>query len=285
MLKLETAHLDETVAKNARHYDQKYSSVDVDYILKRVQDIDRFLDDAIRTDTSWHGLYQDDFANSLSGKRVLELGCGDGLNAIIMAKLGAEVVANDISSESGRIIVQAAERLGLKNIQPLVGDFATVPVESRSFDVVVGKAFLHHLTHEVESEYFVKISRILKSNGEARFFEPAVNSIWLDNLRWMTPVPGRPSSLSRSAFAAWKANDPHPDRDNSSKHYQELGAKYFRDVSVRPIASLERLCRLMPNGKWNRSYRRWAHRAETRLPMFFRKFAARSQSIVFRNPR
>ena len=202
-----------------------------------------------------------------------------------MAKLGADVVANDISSESGRIIQQAASELGLQNLRPLTGDFATLPIEEHSFDIVVGKAFLHHLTHEVETEYLAKVSRLLKRGGESRFFEPAVNSQWLDQLRWMVPVSGRPSSLSRKAFAAWKASDPHPDRDNSSEHYQKLGETYFNDVFVRPIGSIERLCRIMPKGKWNRSYRRWAHRMETKLPMFFRRLAARSQLIVFRNPR
>lgn len=285
MLAPTTTNTTENVAKNTEHYDQKYRSTNVGCVVKIASNYENFLADAIKTDTSWHGLYQDGFAEQLSGKRVLELGCGDGLNAIIMAKLGAEVVANDISSESGRIIIQAAKELGLNNIRPMTGDFAEVPIEDRSFDFVVGKAFLHHLTMELESEYLQKVSRILKRDGEARFFEPAVNSRLLDDLRWMVPVPGRPSSLSRKAFSAWKELDPHPDRDNSSRHYQNQGEKYFQKVHVRPIGSIERLCRLMPKGKFNRSYRRWAHRTEAFLPMFFRRFAARSQFIVYRIPR
>ena len=275
----------ETLARNEEHYDEKYKSVNVDCVVRIVKNLESFLEDAIKTDTSWHGLYQNDFAKHIVGKKVFEIGCGDGLNAIIMAKLGAEVVANDISSESGRIILQAAKTLGLNNIKPLTGDFASISMDSHQFDIVVGKAFLHHLTHEVEDQYMSKIQRILKPGGESRFFEPAVNSLWLDNLRWMIPVSGRPSSLSRKAFAAWKATDPHPIRDNSSSHYLMLGEKYFEDVSVQPIGSIERLCRLLPKGQLNRRYRRWAHRMERRLPMFFRAFAARSQSIIFRNPR
>jgi ubiquinone/menaquinone biosynthesis C-methylase UbiE len=275
----------QNVAKNTEHYDQVYRSVNYGCVVRIARNVDSFLADAIKTDTSWHGLYLDGFADKIRGKKVLELGCGDGLNAIIMAKLGADVFANDISSESGQIIIHAANELGLTNVRPLTGDFAAIPMEDRSFDFVVGKAFLHHLTEELEAEYMDKVRRVLKKDGEARFFEPAVNSLLLDKLRWMVPVSGRPSSLSRKAFAAWKANDPHPDRDNSSRHYQKFGERFFESVSIRPIGSIERLCRLLPKGSFNRSYRRWAHRMESSLPMVFRQLAARSQSIIYRIPR
>ncbi len=275
----------QTLLRNEQHYDEKYKHVNVECIVRTARNIKTFLDDAIKTDTSWHGLYRDDFASRVVGKRVFEIGCGDGLNAVILAMLGAEVVANDISTESGRIIEQAAKELELDNLSALTGDFAAIPVQTSHFDFVVGKAFLHHLTHEVEEEYLSKMRSLLKPNGEARFFEPAVNSLWLDQLRWMVPVSGRPSSLSRKAFLEWKSLDPHPDRDNSSTHYRRLGSKYFQEVSVEPIGSIERLCRLLPKGKFNRAYRRWAHRMEVILPMQFRDLAARSQSIVYRLPR
>lgn len=270
--------------KNEQHYDAKYAAVNVGCLVRTVRNLQNFLSDAILTDTSWHGLYQGGFAEQLRGKRVLELGCGDGLNALVMASLGAEVIANDISTESGRIIRQAASELGLKNIHAATGDFQHLRFEPRSFDWVVGKAFLHHLTHELEAAYLAKAATLLTDEGEARFFEPAVNSQFLDRLRWMVPVSGRPSSLSRRAFAAWKQSDPHPDRDDSSAHYRDFGRRYFQQVQTVPIGSIERFCRLMPKGKFNRAYRRWAHRTEVRLPMPFRELAARSQLIVYRRP-
>ncbi|MGE0757693.1 MAG: class I SAM-dependent methyltransferase [Pirellulaceae bacterium] len=275
----------DNTAKNTQHYDQRYRSVRVDCIVNIVRGFQVFLDDAVQTDTSWHGFYKHGFAQRLAGKRVLELGCGDGLNALIMASLGAHVVANEISAESMRIVTEAAATLNLSNVETLLGDFGELSIEERAFDFVVGKAILHHLTHDIEEAYVGKITRILKPTGEARFFEPAVNSRVLDAIRWLVPVPGRPSMLSRKAFAAWKAADPHPDRDNSSAHYRRLGNKYFDKVDIEPIGSLERLCRWMPRKGWSRAYRRWAHRVEVRLPQTFRNFAARSQLIEYRLPR
>lgn len=271
--------------RNIEHYDSVYSQVKIDSIVDKVRNLESFLDDAIKTDTSWHGLYQDDFAGRLRGKKVLELGCGDGLNALIMAALGAGVVANDISHESDKIIRESVRILQLDHIESVTGDFSDLSFEPQSFDFIVGKAFLHHLNHDLEDIYLRKVAGLLKPVGEARFFEPATNSRFLDNLRWIIPVPGRPSILNRKAFDEYKRQDPHPDRDNSSEHYMQCGRRYFGDVRITYVGSIERLCRLLPPGKFNRSYRRWAHRAEVKLPKWFRHRAARSQLIVYSHPR
>jgi SAM-dependent methyltransferase len=277
--------LHDNITTNKNHYDHVYSKIHVDEVVRKVDNLDAFLSDAIRTDTSWHGLYHGNFRETIAGKRVFEIGCGDGTNALIMAAIGAEVVANDISHMSSEIIIAAADRLGLSNISTVVGDFSTISFDMHSFDFVVGKAFLHHLTHELEEQYVRKICTILKQNGEARFFEPAVNSHFLDQIRWMIPVGSRPSILNRARFAEWKAKDPHPERNNSTTHFVALGRQFFHDVEAVYIGSIERLHRLLPSGTFNRSFRRWAHAAEEHLPNSFRRVAARSQLLVYRNPR
>ncbi len=60
-------------------------------LVRKVRDVDGFLRDATRTDTSWAALYDANFAGRLPGSRVLEIGAGDGLNALVMAALGAQV--------------------------------------------------------------------------------------------------------------------------------------------------------------------------------------------------
>jgi SAM-dependent methyltransferase len=230
-------------------------------------------------------LYKNDFAAHIAGKRVLELGCGDGLNALIMACSGADVIANDISSESEKLIREAASILHIDNIQPISGNFADLPFERHSFDVVVGMAFLHHLIHELEASYLSKIAQILKTEGEAYFCEPAVNSPLLDMVRWMVPVRGQPSILNRKAFARWKAQDPHPDRDNSSDHFFRIGRMYFKEVQIEPYGSIERFGRIIRRRNFRRQYIRWARRMDTKLPMAFRRKAARAQLIVYRYPR
>jgi 2-polyprenyl-3-methyl-5-hydroxy-6-metoxy-1,4-benzoquinol methylase len=278
-------------AFNKCHYDLVYSEVSVDRrveLLQRWRQVDAsfqsWFEDATATHMSWHGFYYQDFASALRGRRVLELGSGDGLNATVMAMLGAEVTATDVSTESVRIIEQIASRAGLTHLRALRGSMEELRGEEGSFDYVVGKAFLHHLPHPVEASCLEQAARLLRPTGEARFFEPAVNSALLDRVRWIVPVPGRPSALSRRAFKRWKAEDPHPERDNSSDHYSAVGGLFFREVHIVPMGSLERFYRLMPRSRLQRRYRQWSHRLDERLPMWLRWKAARSQLIVFRRP-
>ena len=271
---------------NKQHYDHSYSDVDVSAIVAKVRDVDRFLDDATVTDATWVALYQGDFRARLRGADVLELGAGNGLNALVMAALGARVVAVDISEVTPRIIADAAGRLGLTgSITALAGDFADMHFPRDSFDFVVGKAFLHHLTHEVEDRYLRNTAAVLRATGEARFTEPAINSRVLDAMRWMVPVPGRPSRLNARAWARYKAEDPHPDRDNSSQHYRDAGLRYFEDVRTIPLGGLHRLYRLLPKGEFNRAFRRAAFRAERLLPAPVQSKIAEGQVVIMRRPR
>jgi len=273
----------ENIEKNRLHYERVYRNADVESIIRKVRNLAGFLDDATRTDTSWHAMYQFNFAGCLPGKRVLELGCGDGMNALVMAALGADVTGVEIAERSAELISRANAVLGLP-VRVRVGDFLRMGIAERSFDYAIGKSFLHHLTHEEEDAYLAKIATLLADSGEARFFEPAVNSRALDFLRYAVPVPGRPSLLQRRAFAGWRADDPHPPRDNSTRHYMDNGKKFFRETDCVLIGSIERLHRLLPAGNFNRRFRRWAHRVETSLPFAFRYVAARSQTIIYRGP-
>lgn len=271
--------------RNIDHYDGVYRQIRGQEIANKLADFRAYLDRVTRSDTSWRGMFWDGFADRLAGKRVFEIGCGDGTNALVMAALGAEVVAHDISDESARILEEAAAALGLRNVTALTGDFEALEIPRESFDIVVGKALLHHLPQAVEARYLDRLAGLLKDGGEARFVEPAVNSPALDRLRWMFPVPGRPSSLQTRAFREWKAKDPHPERDNSSEAFRRSGLRYFESADIVPMGGLERFSRWLAAGSTERAFREWSHRAEGRLPMAVRRRIARSQLIVYRGPR
>jgi SAM-dependent methyltransferase len=277
-------HVDNT-DKNKQFYDNLYAQTDVAALVTRVRNLDSFIADAVITDTSWHGLYYGNLHTRLKGLRVLELGAGDGLNALVMAALGAHVVAVDISEVTPVIIQKAARELGLEDrIEGHAGDFLAMEYPAASFDLVVGKAFLHHLDHATEERFMRATARVLKPGGEARFFEPATNSPLLDALRYMIPVPGRPSSFDKAAFQKWKDADPHPDRDNSSAHYRETAGTQFKTVETVCIGGLERFHRIFPIPQWERPFRRLAFRLEKALPSGVNEFFARSQVIICAQP-
>lgn len=273
-----------TLAANLAYYDKEYGQLRLDRLLDKLQRWQEVFRELTTTHVTWHSMYRGAFAERIAGRRVLELGSGDGLNALMMARLGAHVTAIDISPHSERIIREVEARLGVQEVVAVTGDFAQLEFPATSFDFVVGKDFLHHITHEQENAYLEKVVRVLKPSGEARFCEPAVNSAVLDAIRWIVPVPGRPSVLARRAFRKWKADDPHPDRAQSSRHYRENGARFFEEVEIVPFGSFERFHRVLPPGI-NRPFRRRAHVLEEGLPHWFRSWAARSQLIIYRRPR
>lgn len=272
--------------KNKSHYDTHYSAFRVERILDKLHHLDHFLNDAIQTDTSWLCMYQNNFKSYLKGKKVLELGCGDCTNAAVMTALGAEVWANDISDKAEEIINELNSKVDFKYpITFIKGNFLELNLPQIKFDIVVGKAFVHHLTPEQEIEFLRRISSILKPEGMVRYVEPAINSKLLDNLRWMVPVKGRPSSFQRKKFKEWVTNDPHPVRDNSGEHFKTLGEKWFKEVEITPVGAIERFHRLFPNSSWNRAFRRKAFKMEQYLPHLLKYKFARTQTIDYRFPK
>lgn len=275
----------ENQQKNKHHYEPLYNSGHVRNILHWINHLHAFLDSSTTTETSWFAIYKNNFKDCIPGKKILEMGCGDCTNAAVMAALGAEVYANDIADSSGKIIELLNQNFEFQHpIKFIPGDFIENDLEGNQFDFVIGKAFLHHLELPLEEKFLAETARLLKSDGEARFFEPAVNSTLLDKLRWYIPVQNRPSKWSKKKFQIWKANDPHPDRTFSSKHFEKAGKFYFGEVEIHPVGTLERFSRFFKWGNRKNKFKKWALNAEAFLPSFFNKKFTRSQLIIYRRP-
>jgi SAM-dependent methyltransferase len=80
----------------------------------------------------------------LRGKRVLDVGCGDGINSVLFAKMGAEVTGLDLSPRS---IEAANERARVNQVKAsfVCGALETTELSSSQFDVIWCDAFLHHV--------------------------------------------------------------------------------------------------------------------------------------------
>ncbi|MBV1924495.1 MAG: class I SAM-dependent methyltransferase, partial [Flavobacteriaceae bacterium] len=132
-----TPSSEEVTQKNKLHYDKLYANVNIKRILRIVKDVHAYLNDVTTVDTSWVCMYYGDFAKDLKGKKVLELGCGNCNNAAVMAALGAEVYANDISSKSGDIINKLNNEVTFDfPIKYINGDFLKADFSELDFDYV-----------------------------------------------------------------------------------------------------------------------------------------------------
>lgn len=119
------------------------------------------------------------------GKTILEYGCGDGSNTVLLAHRGAHVISLDLSPE---LIGVARARLRVHGIDSgtsfIVGSAHHVPLPDDSVDVVFGIAILHHLDLALSAG---EVKRILKKGGIAIFQEPVRNSWLLRAVRHLIP--------------------------------------------------------------------------------------------------
>jgi|GEM_PF-1598784 len=273
---------------NKHYYEQFYSKIDIQGNIYRAQNYQAMFKKYMNNGAfGFREFYFDNLIYTLANKKVLELGFGDGLHTLLLAQYGAQVTAVEISSTACEALDIAAHKLGINNqITIKCGDFKTMDLQTSHFDYVFGKAFLHHLTEEQELVYLQKIACLLHAKGEARFSEPAVNSVVLDQIRWMIPVSGRPSKLQKKAFEQWKKNDHHPDRDNSSLHFKTIGNKFFKQVFVRVSSAFSRIERLAPNNsKRGRQLKRIGDKLDDIAPYFIKSKVGRAQLIIYKEPK
>ena len=77
-------------------------------------------------------------------QRVLELGCGDGVNAVFMASRGCQVTAVDISPTALNMAKEKQRAAGV-DIQFVEGDVFALDLPRESYDFVFDRGMFHHV--------------------------------------------------------------------------------------------------------------------------------------------
>ncbi|UFN49753.1 class I SAM-dependent methyltransferase [Roseomonas sp. OT10] len=128
-----------------------------------------------------------DHLGELKGRRVLDLGCGTGFLASLLAAQGAEVDALDISPASVAIARHRAEISGVADrIRFHVMPAEALGFPDASFDALCGAFVLHHLDLATAAP---ELRRVLRPGGRAAFIETCGHSALLMTARRM--LPGR----------------------------------------------------------------------------------------------
>lgn len=100
---------------------------------------------------------------------LLEIGCGMGTNAYLVAKeTGIQVLATDLC---GSFIEKAQKNNDLPNLHFERVDFHDAHGLNQKFDYIVGNGILHHLYSRLDA-VLARMLTLLKKNGKILFFEP-----------------------------------------------------------------------------------------------------------------
>ena len=176
------------------------------------------------------------------GKRVLDLGCGHGMAAVVLARRGAKVTACDLSSGYVAEARQRANANGVQ-IQFAMSDAERLPFADRSFDAIWGHAILHHLDIPTIAR---EIRRVLRPGGVAVFCEPwngnpllRLARRWRQHTPDETPLQARAVTQLRQQFRdvkveGWQLLDMLP-------RFNILGPVDLRLLKWMP--ALKNLCR------------------------------------------
>jgi SAM-dependent methyltransferase len=196
-----------------------------------------------------------EFVGDLRGREVLELGSGMGEMTTLLARSGARVTAVDISPASVALARRRARLHGVDAaIEFVVAAGEQLPLDAERFDVVVGKAVLHHLDARRAAP---ELHRVLRPAGRAAFAEPLGTNPAIVFARDHLPYPGKNPRgadvpLSYDDIRAWEAPF------SAAEHREiQLLASLERALGVRALPRLRRadawlLERAPALGRWCR---------------------------------
>jgi 2-polyprenyl-3-methyl-5-hydroxy-6-metoxy-1,4-benzoquinol methylase len=119
--------------------------------------------------------------------RVLDVGCGDGANAVLMASLGAHVTGFDISPGSVSIAEARASLCGVAHRTEFVVGSAEDFKASGAFDVVWCDAVLHHVIPQLD-QVLTGLRPLQHPRGRTIFMEPISRSKLLRSIRAAIPL-------------------------------------------------------------------------------------------------
>jgi len=172
----------------------------------------------------------------VAGQRLLDYGCGHGLAGVLLAAMGAEVVAFDLA---GGYVAEAAARAEVNGVTPrwrgVQAAGERLPFDNASFDRVWAHAVLHHVDLTAAA---AELRRVLRPGGWVVAAEP-----WGGN-----------------PLLAWaRRHWPYPHKERSADETPllpadlELLRQHFSDVAVHPqqlFGMLRRRWPALPGRRW-----------------------------------
>jgi SAM-dependent methyltransferase len=146
-----------------------------------------------REDTIFPLEYTFHLLGDVEERTVIDLGCGNGVNTVILAALGARVFSVDIAKESLDLTARRVAANKVDNrVTLLHADALAVPIEAGAADAVLCTGMLHEVDPVRAAR---QIRRVLRPGGVAVFDEAVAGPTPFEAIRRFFPKPDATDSF------------------------------------------------------------------------------------------
>jgi len=97
--------------------------------------------------------------------KVIDIGCGEGVHSVYLAKKGFDVTGIDLSENAIKHAKQNAKDAGV-DVKFIVMDILDLDKLDKKFDFVLEWAVMHHIRPEQREKYVENVSGVLKDDGK-----------------------------------------------------------------------------------------------------------------------
>ncbi len=99
------------------------------------------------------------------GPTILDVGCGNGDNAIYLAKCGFDVTGVDFSTKAIEIAKQKTSEAGV-DVTFIALDALKIGTLNKKFDTIIDFGLFHNITGNARERYVLALSGACVSNGQ-----------------------------------------------------------------------------------------------------------------------
>lgn len=187
-------------------------------------------------DDTWDRINE---AVKLKGKKILEVGCGNGEKTLALAAYTGEVYAVDPREES---IKTAKAEHARPNIHYAVGSAQRLDFDAACFDAVLFTLSFHHVPVESMRTAIEEAVRVVKPGGNIVFAEPGFNADFYEAEKYFATSEGDERAVKARAYSEMLNSSKLKESHEINFDYQVVfsSAEEFRKL-MAPTIHLDEL--------------------------------------------